>query len=116
MKRALVLPIAAVLGALAFAPPTFADWSFRVGVDFGGAYGRSGRSHGGRRWAPPPARHVHVRVPIYREVWVPPAYGTVIAGYDRHRRPVYRTVILRHGYTQRVLVGYRCQGCGSACP
>jgi hypothetical protein len=109
----------AALGGLFFAVPQV-EAHDRFGVQFGFGNGgfsvRGGvRAYPRRHYAPivvAPPVHVHTRAPIYREVWVPAQYDTVIAGYDRCGRPVYRTVCVGAGHYESVFVGYRACPCG----
>jgi hypothetical protein len=58
-----------------------------------------------------PRFHTHVCIPMYRSVWCPPVYKTVIIKYDECGRPVYETICIRAGYYNSIIYGYRCD-CG----
>ncbi len=59
-----------------------------------------------------PPVHVHHQVPIYQQVWVPPVQSEVFVGYNIFGHPIYKTVVVRAGYYNTVIIGYRCDGCG----
>jgi hypothetical protein len=129
MRRRLLLSAALAASVLGISSSTRADdWgvSFgfgtrgghvRVNYDrhhyrHGHGYGRhSYRVHDGLSLS----HHVHVRVPFYEQVWVPPVYETVFCGYDRCGRPRYRQVCVRAGFYRSELSGYRCGSCGVTC-
>jgi hypothetical protein len=119
MKRN-ILALATVLGGLTLAAPEArADhgwrWGFSLGFGFGGGHVRSVVA---RPFCPPvvvaPVVHVHHRVPIYREVWVPARCREVFVGYNWFGVPIYRSECVSSGHYESVVVGYRCDGCG--CP
>ena len=56
-----------------------------------------------------PVHHHRYRTVCERE-WVPPLWQTCVVGYDHCRRPIYRQVLVREGYWQRV--EYRVCDCG----
>ncbi|MBI4604387.1 MAG: hypothetical protein HY721_20700 [Planctomycetes bacterium] len=117
MKRTLVIGALVLAGLLTFPAAANADhrsrrWGVSFGFGFDGAHVDLGYSRHRHHHRPV---HVHVRAPIYRQIWVAPVYDTVIAGYDRCGRPSYRTVQVRCGYYDSVVVGYRCSGCGAYC-
>jgi hypothetical protein len=130
-----ILTLAAVLvGVGLLAPVARADGpsiGFGIGVGFGGGAGRGffGLSIGHRHRsfrpavvvaAPPvicapapviiarPPVVVHRQVPVYRQVWVPARYETVVVGYERCGFPIYGTVCSAPGHYESVLTGYRC--------
>ena len=119
MKRAILTSVL-LTGVLGFSSTALADhrcsWGFGVGVGFGGGYFQGTYFRGGYYGALPRHHvHVHVRIPIYTQVWVPPVYGTVFVGYDRCGVPIYRTVVTCNGYYRSALIGYRCNTCGEEC-
>ncbi len=118
MKRTLTIVALVLAGLFAFPMTASADhrrgrWGFGFGFGFDGGYFQAGYSGGHHQ----PRRHVHVhsRSPIYTRVWVPAVYDTVILGYDHCGRPIHRTVMVRCGYYESVVSGYRCGGCGASC-
>lgn len=110
MRRLTILATSLVLGLAIFSSPAHAGWHVDFGIQIGGAHVRA-RSGPVRVRTCRPV-HVHCRVPIYREIWIPPAYGTVVVGHTRYGRPILRTVCVREGYSTRAIVGYRCASCG----
>ncbi len=112
MKRSLTIGILTLLGLFSLPGTAWADhrrprWGFEFGF---GSYGpHFGVEYSHRR---PARRHVHVRIPVYRQVWVPPVHERVIVARDVCGRPIYRTIEIRCGYHDTVMVGYRCNGCG----
>ena len=116
MKRKLTIASLALLGLFAFPAAVKADhWRprFNIGFGFGfdGGYVRGGYSNGGRIVR----HHIHARTPIYNRVWVPAVYDNVIIGRDHCGRPICRTVLVRCGYYESVIVGYRCGECRAHC-
>jgi hypothetical protein len=127
-----LLTLAIVAGGLAFLPtPVRADPPFGIGIGIGprgvGVHveiGHPGPRHGHRHFMPPclpprpvivrpaPVVHVHARVPVYGQVWVPARYEQVFVGYGFFGAPVYRTVCVCPGHYETVVTGYRCEGCG----
>lgn len=112
MKRAFILGAVSLVALLALPATASADhrrarWSFGFGFGCDGPYVQAGYSGGHRR----AHRHVHSRLPVYEQVWVPPVYERRIVGHDHCGRPIIRTVEVRCGYYDTVLAGYRC-GCG----
>src|SRR6185369_15622720 len=101
MTRTMIL--LAALGGLFFAAPQ-AEAHDRFGIHFGfgnGGFAVSGGYRSYPRYCAPVVAtpvHVHTRVPIYREVWVPAHYDRVLVGYDRFHRPVFRTVCVSAGH------------------
>ncbi len=126
MKTMMMLPVA--LAGLLVAAPAKADgpaWGFGIGFGRGGVHvsGFVGAPHRHVRpihpyrpviVVPAPVVHVHTRVPIYAQVWVPARYQTVFVGYNLAGLPVYRTVCVATGHYETVTTGYRCGGCGVA--
>jgi cytidyltransferase-like protein len=41
--------------------------------------------------------------------------AVICVGYDRCGRPIYRTVLVRPGCFDTVVVGYRCRSCRESC-
>jgi hypothetical protein len=120
MKRAVLTSVILLAGLLGSSSQAWADhrWNFGFGIGFGGGYFRgSYGNYGSYCYREVPRRfvHVHVRVPVYSCVWVPPVHETVIVGYNACRAPIYRTVVTCNGYYRSVLTGYRCNSCGNAC-
>ena len=120
MKRN-ILALATILGGLFLAAPEArADhrrfgWGFGLGFGFGGGRVQAfvGNPYG--HCAPAvvaPVVHVHHRVPIYRQVWVPARYQQVFAGSNCWGFPVYRTECVSYAHYESVVAGYRCDGCG----
>jgi hypothetical protein len=111
MKRLSILASSLFLGLVLFSSPARADWHVDFGINLGGGHVRVHTGHARVRTYRPV--HVHCRVPVYQEIWIPAAYQTVVVGYDRCGRPIVRTVCVREGYWTRALVGYRCESCGA---
>jgi len=117
MKRTILFSALVLAGLSIAAPAARAEprvrWGFGFGFGSGGGYfeGRFGHGHRGRGYR----GHVHVRVPIYERIWVDPVYDTVCVGRDRCGRPIYRTVLVRPGCYESVIVGYRCGSCRLSC-
>ena len=119
MKRAVLTSVILLAGLLGSSSTALADhrWGFNfgVGVGFGGGYFQEGYGSYCHREFPRRFAHVHVRIPVYSCVWVPPVYETVFLGYDACGMPMYRTLVRCNGYYRSVVTGYRCQSCGAAC-
>jgi len=127
MKRVLLIGTVVLAGLCITAQTAHAGgrgrWGFGFGFGHGGPYVRGGYSSGhhgrhyrrGRHYRHQRHHHVHSRAPIYDRVWVEPTYHTVHRGYDSCGRPIYRNVIVRRGYYDRSLIGYRCRTCGVRC-
>ena len=116
MTRRIIL-LAALGGLCLAAAPQARAHDRGFGIQFGfGLGGGHVQGRFGRRWAPPvfvaPPVHVHTRVPVYQQVWVPARFETVFRGYDFCGRPIYRTVCVRAGHYESVFVGYRPCSCG----
>jgi hypothetical protein len=115
MKRAIPMAALALVSVLAFpvtarADPTRPHWGYGFGFGYNHGYFNVGvRS---RYYAP--SRHVHYSVPVYRSVWMPAVYNRVVVGYDHCGRPIFRTVMVRCGHYEQVVVSHRCNGCGCA--
>lgn len=120
MKRA-ILSSVLLAGLLGFSSTARADhrwsWGFGVGVGFGGGHFQGSYFQGNyhRRALPRQYVHVHARAPVYTQVWVPPVYATVFAGYNQCGAPIYRSVVTCNGYYRTVRSGYHCGTCGEVC-
>ena len=119
MKKILAIPAVLFLSFLVFTPSARADWGFQIGIGLGHGRISGGYYHGARHVHHAPIHvapvHVHVRVPVYTSVWVPPVYGQAIVGYTAHGRPIHGTVVVRAGYHKNVITGYRCSSCRAMC-
>ena len=120
MKKILMIPAVLFLSFLAFTPSARADWGFQIGMGLGHGQISGGYYHGSRHVRPVyPVHHrpvhVHVRIPVYASVWVPPVYGQAIVGYTTWGYPMYGRVVVHAGYHRRVITGYHCSSCGSVC-
>lgn len=120
MRRTLTVAALALSALVAFPAAARADsgrprWSFGFGFGSNGPYFQGGFRVGQEDRCRPARRHVHVRAPIYKQVWVPPVYDRVVVGYTECGRPIHRTVMVRCGYYDTVIVGYRCSECRSDC-